>query len=98
MAKAATRGSRAGARLSKSVKAAGFIPTRRLEALTDIVFAFAMTLLVINIELPEGFDPKTNREFLSRACGPLRHVHRLSHYLFRPRQLLVRTREADHRT
>jgi uncharacterized membrane protein len=34
--------------------------------LTDGVFAFAMTLLVVNIELPEGFDPKTNREFLNR--------------------------------
>jgi len=55
--------------LSKSIKAAGFIPTRRLEALTDIVFAFAMTLLVINIELPEGFDPKTNREFLHGLAG-----------------------------
>ncbi len=50
--------------MAKSVKAAGFIPTNRLEALTDAVFAFAMTLLVINIELPEGFDPKTNQEFL----------------------------------
>jgi uncharacterized membrane protein len=43
---------------------AGFIPTRRLEALTDAVFAFALTLLVINIELPESFHPKTDREFL----------------------------------
>jgi len=33
--------------------------------LTDGVFAFAMTLLVVNIELPEGFHPKTNQEFLS---------------------------------
>lgn len=47
-------------------RAAGFVPTSRLEALTDGVFAFAMTLLVVNIELPEGFHPKTNREFLSR--------------------------------
>jgi len=39
-------------------------PGNRLEALTDALFAFAMTLLVINIELPEGFHPKTNREFL----------------------------------
>jgi len=28
-----------------------------------------MTLLVINIELPEGFDPKTNREFLQGLSG-----------------------------
>ena len=42
-----------GASLSKPIKAAGFIPTSRLEALTDAVFAFAMTLLLINIELPE---------------------------------------------
>jgi uncharacterized membrane protein len=55
--------------LAKSVKReAGFIPTSRLEALTDGVFAFAMTLLVVNIELPEGFDPKTNREFLAKLA------------------------------
>jgi uncharacterized membrane protein len=58
-----------GASLSKPIKAAGFIPTSRLEALTDAVFAFAMTLLVINIELPEGFHPKTNREFLHGLAG-----------------------------
>ena len=45
--------------------AAGFIPRSRIEALTDGVFAFAMTLLVVNIELPDGFDPASNREFLS---------------------------------
>lgn len=55
--------------MAKSVKReAGFIPTSRLEALTDGVFAFAMTLLVVNIELPEGFDPKTNREFLAKLA------------------------------
>jgi len=37
--------------------------------LTDAVFAFAMTLLVINIELPEGFHPKTNQEFLRGLSG-----------------------------
>jgi len=41
--------------------------------LTDGVFAFAMTLLVVNIELPEGFHPKSNQEFLE-AFGPLRHT------------------------
>lgn len=47
-------------------RTAGFIPTSRLEALTDGVYAFAMTLLVVNIELPENFAPKTNQEFLAR--------------------------------
>jgi uncharacterized membrane protein len=52
--------------LAKSLKRdRGFIPRGRLEALTDGVFAFAMTLLVVNIELPEGFDPKSNEAFLS---------------------------------
>ena len=54
-----------GGALAKLAKgAAGFIPRGRLEALTDGVFAFAMTLLVVNIELPEGFDPKSNEAFL----------------------------------
>jgi uncharacterized membrane protein len=55
-----------GGGLAKSTKAAGFIPRSRLEALTDGVFAFAMTLLVVNIELPEGFQPKGNQEFLTK--------------------------------
>jgi uncharacterized membrane protein len=56
-----------GGRLAKSKERdAGYIPTSRLEALTDGVFAFAMTLLVVNIELPAGFDPKTNGEFLAK--------------------------------
>jgi uncharacterized membrane protein len=37
--------------------------------LTDGVFAFAMTLLVVNVELPEGFDPKTNQEFLTEIAN-----------------------------
>ncbi len=50
-------------------RAAGVIPTRRLDALTDAVFAFAVTLLVLNIELPQGFDPKTDGEFLRGLVG-----------------------------
>jgi uncharacterized membrane protein len=50
-------------------RTAGFIPRGRLEALTDGVFAFAMTLLVVNIELPQGVDPKSNREFLSQLAS-----------------------------
>jgi len=36
----------------------------RLDALTDGVFAVAMTLLVIDLKLPENFHPKTAEEFL----------------------------------
>lgn len=36
----------------------------RLDALTDGVFAVAMTLLVIDLKLPETFHPKTAEEFL----------------------------------
>jgi uncharacterized membrane protein len=43
----------------------------RLEALTDGVFAFAMTLLVLNLELPDDFDPATGGELLA-AFGELR--------------------------
>jgi uncharacterized membrane protein len=66
VARNVARQPRKGGRLAKPIKPAGFIPTSRLEALTDGVFAFAMTLLVVNIELPEGFNPKTNQEFLNR--------------------------------
>src|SRR5947208_418398 len=37
----------------------------RLDALTDGVFAVAMTLLVIDLKLPENFHPATAAEFLS---------------------------------
>ena len=50
-------------------EAAGSIPRSRLDSLTDGVFAFAMTLLVINIELPAEFHPATNREFLAKLSG-----------------------------
>jgi uncharacterized membrane protein len=51
--------------LPRPVEPAPFISKSRLDALTDGVYAFAMTLLVVNIELPDGFDPKSNRELLS---------------------------------
>lgn len=41
------------------------IPRGRLEALTDGVFAFAMTLLVINLELPDGFRPTSPADLLA---------------------------------
>src|SRR4029078_5430111 len=52
-------------KLARSPKADAFISKGRLDALTDGVFAFAMTLLVINMALPEGFDPKRRGEFLA---------------------------------
>jgi uncharacterized membrane protein len=42
------------------------IPKLRLDALTDGVFAVAMTLLVIDLRLPENFHPKDAAELLHR--------------------------------
>jgi len=42
------------------------IPKSRLDALTDGVFAVAMTLLVIDLRLPEDFHPKDAAELLHR--------------------------------
>src|SRR6185503_20920122 len=55
-----------GASLSKPIKVAGFIPRSRLEALTDGVFAFAMTLLVVNIEPAFGSGARRRPE--NRKC------------------------------
>jgi uncharacterized membrane protein len=41
------------------------IPKNRLEALTDGVYAFAMTLLVIDLRLPESFNPKNDGQLLN---------------------------------
>ena len=46
-----------------------FISKRRLDALTDGVFAFAMTLLVINLDLPEHFHPTSAAELISALLG-----------------------------
>lgn len=45
------------------------IPKSRLDALTDGVFAVAMTLLVIDLRVPEGFDPKSAAELLQHLAG-----------------------------
>jgi len=45
--------------------AKGVIAKARLDALTDGVFAFAMTLLVLNLEFPEDLDPKSTAELLA---------------------------------
>lgn len=47
------------------------IQKSRLDALVDGVFAVAMTLLVIDIKLPEGFHPATGADLLN-ALSALR--------------------------
>jgi len=41
----------------------------RLDALTDGVFAFAMTLLVVKVDLPEDFHPTSSAELISALLG-----------------------------
>jgi len=45
------------------------IQKSRLDALVDGVFAVAMTLLVIDIKLPEGFHPASEAELLDALSG-----------------------------
>jgi TMEM175 potassium channel family protein len=46
-----------------------FISKGRLDALTDGVFAFAMTLLVIKVDLPEDFHPTSAAELSESLLG-----------------------------
>jgi uncharacterized membrane protein len=41
------------------------ISKARLDALADAMFGVAMTLLIVDIRLPENFDPKTGAELLN---------------------------------
>ena len=45
------------------------IEKSRLDALTDGVFAVAMTLLVLDLKLPEHFHPTSAAEFLAGLAG-----------------------------
>ena len=69
-----------GAGLAGSEKTAAFISEGRLDGLTDGVYAFAMTLLVVNMELPEGFRPQKQSGASVGARPSLRYVHRLCHH------------------
>ena len=51
-----------GARFAVSLLHRNSISKTRLDALADAMFGVAMTLLVIDIRLPESFDPKTGAE------------------------------------
>lgn len=55
--------------MAKEASGNGGIPAARLEALTDGVFAFAMTLLVLNLELPDDFSPKSPGEIITALAG-----------------------------
>ena len=44
-------------------------PRHRLEALADGIFGVAMTLLVLEIRIPDGLDPKTDAELVSVLIG-----------------------------
>jgi uncharacterized membrane protein len=44
-------------------------PRARLDALTDGVFAVAMTLLVLDVRLPENFEPQNATELIEALRG-----------------------------
>jgi len=44
------------------------IPESRLDALTDGVFAFAMTLLVLALDLPPSSRPKDDADLIAAPC------------------------------
>jgi uncharacterized membrane protein len=44
-------------------------PRHRFDALTDGLFGVAMTLLVLEVRLPDGADPHTTRELLDLLAG-----------------------------
>ena len=41
------------------------IPKSRLDSLTDGIFAFAMTLLVLGLNLPPSFQPKSDADLIA---------------------------------
>jgi uncharacterized membrane protein len=59
------------------------IPKSRLDALTDGVFAVAMTLLVIDLRLPDNFHPQNSSELLQRIAelGSQMFVYAVSFYV-----------------
>ena len=70
------------------------IPKSRLDALTDGLFGVAMTLLVIDLRLPESFHPQDGAELLHRLAelGNQALVYIISFYVLSMRWVgLVRT-------
>lgn len=56
--------------MSDSAAGTFCVTKHRLEALTDGIFAVAMTLLVIELKIPEMAHPRTEAQFL----GALGHL------------------------
>lgn len=46
-----------------------YFPSSRIESLTDGIFAFAMTLLVLNLNAPELHGLVTNQELIAKLMG-----------------------------
>ena len=69
----------------------------RLDALADAMFGVAMTLLVIDIRLPEAFDPKSGAELSARDRRTEIEIPGLSDHLLRGRPALARQQQARRR-
>ena len=71
-------------------RAPGFLPVHRSEALTDGIYAVAMTLLVIDLKLPEGRSIHSDDDLAAGARRPHCRSHRVDHQLHGAGDLLDR--------
>jgi len=70
----------------------------RLEALSDGLFAFAMTLLVLDLRVPSALGIRTEGELLARACAFGAALCSVSAQLHDAWDLLDRSADAAQRT
>ena len=54
----------------------------RIDALTDGIFAVAMTLLVIELKIPESMHIKANADLLNALAHLIPEIHRLGGEFF----------------
>ena len=55
--------------MSAAAHEEGFVPLHRIEALSDGVYAVAMTLLVIDLKLPEGVHIHSEDDLVAALAG-----------------------------